>query len=88
MTKKEEFMKMVAPQVEALAELCREHQIPFVFLAQIDDKEEDTPCELSLSSDLYYKGVSIKLCNIHDDITGSFKKEEAIVPKKDKKLLN
>lgn len=88
MTKKEEFIKKVAPAVEELADLCKKYEIPFIFLAQVDDKSEETPCELSLSSDLYYKGVSLKLCEIQDDITESFNKHEPVVLEKDKKKMN
>ena len=88
MNKKDEFIKKVAPAVEALADLCKKHEIPFIFLAQVDDKAANTPCELSLSSDLYYRGVSLKLCEIQDDITDSFSKHEPIVLDVDKKNLN
>lgn len=88
MTKKEEFIKLVAPAVEELAELCKKHEIPFIFLAQVDDKADDTPCELSLSSDLYYRGVSRKLCDIQDEITQSFNTHEPIVLESDKKKMN
>ena len=88
MTKKEEFIKKIAPAVEELADLCKKHEIPFLFLAQVDDKAEHTPCELSLSSDLYYKGVSLKLCEIQDDVTESFSKHDPIILAEDLKKMN
>ena len=88
MSIKDEFIEKVAPEIEKLAALCKKHKIPFIFLAQVDDKSEDTPCELSLSSDLYYRGVSAKLCEIQDEITNSFSQHEIIASEDEKKLMN
>jgi len=88
MTHKEAFIKFIAPEIQKLAKLCKEHEIPFIFLAQVDDKTPETACELSLSSDLYYKGVSAKLCEIQDEITERLTQSEIIVSDEEKKQMN
>jgi len=88
MSKEEQFIKKIAPLVEDLADLCRKYEVPFIFLAQVDDKSSESPCKLSLSSDLDYNGVSKKLCDIQDDISDSFISHEPIVLEKDKQKMN